>query len=107
MALVFPRSWKLRMLRLGNNPGLGLEELLWHAPDSVWHAVQRACNEFSVPVSVKLELLPLGGQLLEDKVCFVPGNPRIYHGDLHSGFPGREYQSHQHSLEQGYVKHGG
>lgn len=107
MALVFPRSWKLRMLRLGNNPGLGLEELLWHAPDSVWHAVQRACNEFSVPVSVKLELLPLGGQLLEDKVCFVPGNPRIYHGDLHSGFPGRECQSHQHSLEQGYVKHGG
>jgi hypothetical protein len=52
-----------------------LEELLWHFPDPGWHAIQRACDEFSVPAPVRLELLPLGCQLLEDKVWFVPEAP--------------------------------
>lgn len=74
-ALVFLRSWKLSMLRLGDNPGLCLEELLWRSPDPAWHAIQRACKEFSVPASVRPELLSLGCQHLEDKVCFVPEAP--------------------------------
>lgn len=59
VALVFPRSWKLSVRRLGITQDC-LEELLWLSPDPGWHAIQRACDEFSGPASVRPELLTLG-----------------------------------------------